>query len=103
VDGGTFPAEIWASVIVAIEGILEQNIAEDEEGADASDSEVDTGSTYVAPTGDSGSPSGDDTSGGGAGGGGAGGGGGGGPAPSGGGGGSSGGGSTGGTTGGTGL
>ena len=56
VDGGTFPAEIWASVIVAVEGILEQNIAEDESG-DNSDSGVDTGSsgTYVPSTGDSGS------------------------------------------------
>jgi penicillin-binding protein 1A len=104
VDGGTFPAEIWASVIVAIEGILEQNIAEDESG-DSSDSDVDTSSSgsYVAPSGDSGSAGGGDTSGGGGGDGGAGGGGGG-PAPAGGGGGGSGGGgSTGGTTGGTGL
>ena len=101
VDGGTFPAEIWASVIVAVEGIFEQNQAEDASG-ESSDSEVDTsgGSTGSAPStgSDSGSSSGTYGGGGGSTGGG---GGGGGPAPSGGGGG--GGGATGGTTGGTGL
>ena len=99
VDGGTFPAEIWASVIVAVEQILEQNKAEDESG-DSTDSDVDTSSSGSYVPSDSGSSSSEDSGGGG---GATGGGGGGGPAPSGGGGGSGGGGATGGTTGGTGL
>jgi penicillin-binding protein 1A len=100
VDGGTFPAEIWASVIVAIEGILEQNQAEDASD-EASDAEIYTGGdssgSYTPPSGSDSSGSGDSGGGGGGGAGTPA------PAPSGGGGGGAGGGSTGGTTGGTGL
>jgi penicillin-binding protein 1A len=96
VDGGTFPAEIWAKIMAACESIRAQHEAEDASG-NASDGEGSTSSSYSAPsTSSSSSSSSPSSSSGGGGGAGQ-------TAPSGGGGGGGGGGATGGTTGGTGL